>query len=483
MKKIIITLLTAMAISGCVKKDEYLNNDTKSATAVPASTLFSYAEKQLSDVLATSAYNVNIFRLTAQQWTETTAISESDYDLKLRNVPDGFWNAIYVNVLRNLYEAEKLTQADATLSATQKSNQLAQINILEVYAYAVLVNTFGNIPYTQAVDYTNTTPKYDDASQIYDSLLSRLDDALSKLNTTAPGFNTADLLFNGVNEIASWKKFGNTVKLKVGITLADVEPAKAKLAVEAAAPNALQSNADNVSFNYLTTTPNTNPLWVDQVQGHLIDYVAGATLVDLLNSLNDPRRPAYYTAIDTNANPQASDVLVYKGGAIGKVNTYNKFSTFSNTIAQPTLPSLLADYSEVEFDLAEAIERGFNVGGTAAQHYTNAITASITYWGGSASDISTYLANPKVAYATATGSYKLKIGTQKYIALYNRGYEAWTEVRRLGLVLPLPPNQTSYLNRFTYPITEQNVNEANYSQAAAAIGGDNIATKLFWDKN
>lgn len=483
MKKILITLLSTIVLSSCVKKNEYLNNDTKSATVVPASSLFSYAEKQLADVLSTSAYNVNIFRLTAQQWTQTTAISESDYDLKLRNVPDGFWNAIYINVLRNLYEANKLTLADATLSAAQKNNRLAQINILEVYAYSVLVNTFGNIPYTQAIDYTNTTPKYDDASQIYDDLLIRLDDALSKLNIGAAGFNNADLLFNGVNEITSWQKFGNTVKLKLGITLVDVEPAKAKTAVEAAAANALQSNADNVSFKYQTTTPNTNPLWVDQVQGHLIDYVAGATLVDLLNSLNDPRRPAYYTAIDTNANPQAGDVLVYKGGVIGKVNTYNKYSTFSSTIAAPDLPSVLADYSEVEFDLAEAVERGFNVSGTAEQHYNNAVRASIVFWGGSDADASNYLLNPKVAYATATGAYKLKIGNQKYIALYNRGYEAWTEIRRLGLVLPLPPNQTSYLNRFTYPITEQNVNQTNYSQAATAIGGDNIATKLFWDKN
>ena len=202
-----------------------------------------------------------------------------------------------------------------------------------------------------------------------------------------------------------------------------------------------------------------------------------------MNNLGDPRRPAYYTAIDTNANPQAGDVLVYKGGVIGKVNTYNKYSTFSNTIAAPDLPSVLADYSEVEFDLAEAVERGYNVSGSAQQHYNNAISASILFWGGSSTDVSNYLLNPKVAYTTAAGSYKLKIGNQKYIALYNRGYEAWTEIRRLGLVLPLPPNQTSYLNRFTYPITEQNVNQANYSQAAAAIGGDNIATKLFWDKN
>jgi hypothetical protein len=475
MKKIYSSLLLVAVIlqTSCIKKKEYLNTDTKSASTVPATALFSYSEKQLSDVLATSNWGIDIFRLIAQQWSETTAYAESDYDLKLRNVPDAFWAVLYRDVLRNLYEANKLVTADATLSIAQKNNQLAQIAILEVYTYTILVNTYGNVPYTQAEDYNNTTPAYDDAATIYASLVTKLDGALTNLNTTATGMGTADIYFNGVDEINAWKKFGNSLKLKIGITLADVSPAEAKTLIEAAAPNVLQSNADNVKLKYLTTTPNTNPVWVDQVQGKMTSYVAAKTLVDLMNGLSDPRLPSYYTTVNG----------AYIGGNIGTLNTYNQLSTFSSKIAAPDLESLLLDDAEVEFDLAEAVERGYSVGGTAAGHYENAVRASISYWGGSTTDADAYLANPKVAYVTAAGTYKQKIGNQKYIALYNRGYDAWTEVRRLGLVLPLPPNQTSYMNRFTYPITEQNVNGNNYNQASAAIGGDNIATKLFWDKN
>jgi hypothetical protein len=485
MKKLYSTILLLAFIlqSSCIKKNEYLNTDTKSAATAPATSLFAYSEKHLSDVLATSSWGTNVFRLIAQQWSETTAFAESDYDLKLRNVPDSFWAVMYRDVLRNLYEANKLVTADATLSVAQKNNQLAQITILEVYTYTILVNTYGNVPYTQAEDYNNTTPVYDDAATIYASLITRLNGALAALNTSAAGMGTSDLIFNGINEIDAWKKFGNSLKLKIGITLADVDPATAKTLVEAAAPNVLQSNADNVAFKYLTTTPNTNPIWTDQVQGKMTSYVAAKTLVDQLNSLADPRRPAYFTAIDTNTVVKPGDVLVYKGGNIGTLNSYNQLSTFSSRIAAPDLESLLLDYSEVEFDLAEAAARGYQVGGTPNEHYENAVRASITYWGGSTDEANIYLNNPKVAYTTATGTYKQKIGDQKYIALYNRGYDAWTEIRRLGLVLPLPPNQASYMNRFTYPITEQNVNGKNYSQAAAAIGGDAIATKLFWDKN
>ncbi|MGY0040065.1 SusD/RagB family nutrient-binding outer membrane lipoprotein [Pedobacter sp. NJ-S-72] len=155
--------------------------------------------------------------------------------------------------------------------------------------------------------------------------------------------------------------------------------------------------------------------------------------------------------------------------------------------------ALLLDYPETEFALAEAVERGFNVGGTAADHYNKAVTASILYWTGTADEATTYLARPDVAYATANGNYKEKIGTQKWIALYNRGFESWTEWRRLDFPKLAPPTaatapagQTVPAGltiplRLIYPIGEQTLNGANYSAAAAAMGGDAVTSRMFWD--
>ena len=154
-------------------------------------------------------------------------------------------------------------------------------------------------------------------------------------------------------------------------------------------------------------------------------------------------------------------------------------------LSDPTFPSDLLDYSEVEFYLAEAAERGFTVPGTAEDHYNNAITASIEYWTGSAGGATAYLAQPAVAYTTATGTWQQKIGTQAYLAFYNRGFDAWTEQRRLDFpVLPVPNNAVSdFPVRLAYPTKEQNVNEPNWTAASAAIGGDKVTTKLFFDKN
>ena len=152
---------------------------------------------------------------------------------------------------------------------------------------------------------------------------------------------------------------------------------------------------------------------------------------------------------------------------------------------EPTAPFVIMDYAQVEFALAEAAARNINVGGTAGEHYNDAITASILSWGGTPTAASTYLNQAGVKYAPSGANDFKQIATQQYIALYNRGFDAWNSIRRLDYpVLPAPVNALSaFPVRFTYPVLEQNVNTSNYDQAATAIGGDAVTTKLFWDKN
>ena len=151
------------------------------------------------------------------------------------------------------------------------------------------------------------------------------------------------------------------------------------------------------------------------------------------------------------------------------------------------------NYAEVEFFLAEAVERGFIATGSAESHYNAGITASMTYWGASATDAAAYLANPKVAYGSVAGTWQQKIGFQKWIALYMQGIEAWAEWRRLDFgVLQLPvagalptaridPNKLP--TRLTYPLDEVTLNGTNTAAAVAAQGPDRLDTKLWWDVN
>ncbi|THU40872.1 SusD/RagB family nutrient-binding outer membrane lipoprotein [Niastella caeni] len=474
MRKLVYIALPVILLAACTKDISRFNNETKKPAAVPGATLFSNAIKNISDGLANASVNINVFRFTVKHWAMAVYQDEAQYDFTTRAIPQAWWTRMYRDVLNDLKEASRVITADAALDAGVKQNQLAMIDIMQVYAYNILVNTFGNIPYKDALDPNNLFPAYDDAKTVYTDLLKRLADDISKLNASSGGFaSTDDLIYAG--NVAKWIKFANTLQLKMGIVLADADNAAAKAAIEAADSKAISAAADNAQLKYLTASPNTNPLYTDIVLGGRSDYLAAKDLMDPLISLNDPRKSLYF---GTN---NAGD---YAGGIVGKVNTFADFSKPSSRVIAPDAANLLADYVEAEFIRAEAKERGYNVAGTAEEHYNNAITASIVYWGGTATDAATYLAQSDVAYATATGNYKQKIGFQKWIALYNRPFDGWVELRRLDYpVLTLALNAVSgFPNRFPYPGNEQQLNGTNYTAAAAIMGNDKVETKLFWDK-
>ncbi len=482
MKKILLTILIPMLVLTACKKDlTSINVDPKAPPTVPSGTLFTNAQHELINTLTSSNVNLNIFRLVDQYWQEVTYTDESNYDLNQRSIPQNMWNSLYRDVLQDLERSKDLVPADlypplspAELAKLQ-ANKVAMADILQVYTYYYLVIAYGNIPYTEALNIEATTaPKYDDQKEVYYKLLDRLDADIAALDNSQEGIGAADIIYGG--DVDSWILFANSFKLKMGLTIADFDDAKAKSVVESAvAAGVFSSNADNAVFNYLSAPPNTNPIWVDLVQSGRKDFVAAKTIIDVMMPLNDPRMSLYFTTDFAGG---------YSGGTPGASSNYTTFSKPANQIIAPEFPALFLSYSEIEFDLAEAVERGYSVGGTALMHYNNAITASIMYWGGTSTEATVYIAQPSVNYLTVTGTYKEKIGMQKWIALYNRGWDAWNEIRRLDYPqIIAPPSALSVFPvRYTYPINEQNLNKANYDAAASAIGGDQVGTKLFWDK-
>ncbi len=482
MKKIAIFFALAVLATACKKDLTSVNVDPKNPLNVPSKTLFTNAQRTMSNTLSSSNVNLNIFRLVVQHWQETTYTDESNYDIVTRQIPDNVWDGLYRDVLRDLQEVKRLAPTDVTDAGILK-NDTTIVDIMQVYTWYYLVTTFGNVPYTEALDINNAFPKYDDQKTIYNDLVVRLDADIAALNADTESFGPADIVYNG--DVAKWKKFANSFKLKMGLTIADFDAAKAKTMVEEAVTSGVfTSNADNALFRYLSSPPNTNPVWVDLVQSGRQDFVASSTLTDKLNTVNDPRRDNFFTLNGSGAG--------YSGGDPGASSNYATFSkpagpllvsSSAGRVTNPDFPGDLLDYAEVEFLMAEAAERGYTTNATAATHYNNAITASILFWDGTEAEAAAYLAQPSVAYATAAGTYKQKIGEQKWLALYNRGWDAWIEWRRLDYpqLTPAVDAVSAIPLRFTYPINEQNINTANNNTASTGIGGDAVDTKLFWD--
>jgi hypothetical protein len=471
MKNLTIILLILLCC-GCSKDLESLNKDTKNATSASSESFVNAAIKNLGDVMFSITYQPSgtyqISRIWAQQ------ISSVTYNEGATFFTNFTWNSVYMSVLKNLDEGSKIAAATTPVGASGpaiQKNQLAVIEILNVYTYSTLVEAFGNIPYTEALDFNNVSAKYDDAQTVYADLIRRLNTAINNLDPTVTGYSS-DLIYNG--NITRWKKFGNSLKLKMGMRIIDKDAVLGAATVIAAAPGVITANADNAVLKYLSSPPNTNPLWTSLAVGNRKDYVGGKPFVDLMNTLNDPRRPIFFKPVNG----------AYIGSPSGAVVTYELFSPFGAAFFEPTLPGIFLDYSTVEFLLAEAAERAL-IGSpaTAESHYNAAIRASFDYYG-VGSGATAYLAQPGVAYTTATGTWKQKIGTQKWLALFNQGFEAWTEYRRLDYpVLSAPPGSfiPTVAVRLTYPIVEQTINSASYKSAVAAMGGDLMTIKLFWD--
>lgn len=484
MKKVLFILLAFLAVSCSKQKLADLNHDPNNPTSVPGYMVFSYAEKSLSDQVASVNVNVNDFKLWAQYWTETTYTDESNYDIFTRNVPQRAWGTYYRSILMNLKTADSIIGQQAASTTEAKAvqkNQRAIIDLVAVYTWDRMVTMWGNIPYSEALNFNNSNPVYDDALTIQKSLISRATADLAALDDNYGSFTDGDLIYGG--DVSMWKMFANGLLVKMAIQIANVsgESSLVTSTINSAAAGTFNSADDNAIFQYLSTSPNTNPLYEDFVLSGRSDYVAANTIVDKMLSLNDPRMSAYFTMVDTSAD--ASGKMAYVGGGYGHSNAYPSFSHAAPSIvADPTFGNPLMTFSEIQFYLAEAAARGLT-NDDAKTHYDAAVAASILFWGGSANDVVTYLGQTAVAYDQA--NWQEQIATQEWISFYVRGYEGWTTWRRLGYpAMNMPPSPATsnegFPYRYTYPNNEQTLNHDSYTKAAAAIGGDLLSTKLYW---
>ncbi|NOZ48059.1 MAG: SusD/RagB family nutrient-binding outer membrane lipoprotein [Chlorobi bacterium] len=486
MRKIYLFFLILLGFSiSCTKNFEEYNTDKKSPTVVDGEFLVSNAQKELVDQISSTNVNLNIWKLVSQYWTETTYTDEANYDIVNRTIPDNIFSVYYRQVLKPLDEAKKIISDKETdqfvFTEASKTNELMIIKLIEVYCYHNLVNMFGDVPYTDAINIDIISPKYDDAATIYADLLTQIDNAVAAFTVGAPNYiGSADLFYGG--DVSAWIKFAQSLKLKIAINLADVNPTVAQTNVEAAvAAGVFTSAADNALMQYEGSSPNTNTLYEDLVLSGRSDFVAANTIVDLMDGLNDPRMDYYFTyKIDTSGNGD----MAYLGGNYGYSSAYPSYSHINDAIQAPDFPGILMTYSEIQFYIAEAAERGWSVGQTAQAAYEEAITASFAFWG---APLGTYLTDAGVDYTAAADQAARMdlIGTQAYISFYTRGFVAYTEYRRFDVpqmnVAPSAATGGPVPTRFTYPVNEQTLNADNYASAATAVGGDDMLTLLFWD--
>jgi hypothetical protein len=485
----IIAIAASVLFANCTKDpSETLNVDPKSANSATAAGLFLDGELNLVNTYNTTSIAVAPFRVISQEWTENTYVYEANYNFAAYNAPGGFWNSLYVNTIHNLDLAKQNWPVGWPGTAGQLRNNIIICDLLQIYSYYMLLATYGNIPYSQAEQSNLPFPKFDDAATVYADLFTRVDTCIAGLDVTQTAMGSADQIYQG--STPAWLKFAASLKLKMAMLNYAHDPSTAATKVnEAIGTGVFTSNADNALFTYDPASPtNSNPIWNALFYSGRHDFGPSAFLVDTMVSWNDPRLPFYFTLYKDSA---------YVGGVAGNPgDSYGGYSDFcciagNQLLYSAGLPGDILDYSEIEFYKAEAAALNMITGAnTPALYYDSAITASIESWGGSASSAATYLAEPQVDYATniASQSWQQVIGYQEWIANFNRNWDSWTDIRRLGqpninVVSPPASPASLFPLRLYYPPNETTSNPQNTAAAVGALpGGQDVVTaKLFWE--
>ncbi|HJQ19492.1 MAG TPA: SusD/RagB family nutrient-binding outer membrane lipoprotein [Gemmatimonadaceae bacterium] len=415
---------------------------------------------------------------------------------------DGWWANFYNGPIEDLEQSLRLSEG------RNLPNQVGPELVIRAFDYSTMTGLWGDIPFSQAGkgDSGNFTPVYDSQQSIYDSLLTNLKDANTMMDAsltgaTALGFGDQDPVYAG--DVDQWKKFANSLRARLGLNLSKADPARAQAEVAAAiAAGGFTSNADNAQITWPGDGVNNNP-WCNTEKdgdcgGTRDDARMSVTFIDTLKSLNDPRLTVFALPVqDPTCGPAVDCTPVAAGDYRGMPNGLlagqagnwgPRSSRPGPQIYAPDQPSYFMTYAEFSFIKAEAAMRGWIPGGAAAatQYYNEGITASMEQWGLTAADAAAYIAQPQVALNAASLATALpQIITQKWIALFTQGYEAWSEWRRTGypdLTMAQNAVTTTIPRRVLYPQSEQSFNNSNLQAAITSLGTDALETKMWIDK-
>ncbi len=473
MKKVKLYLFVAVLIvgfmSGCTKNFKEINTNPNAPTTLEPGLL-------IADIVISAQNEINstfdggdMGASWSQQWSKVQYNDEERYQPRTSIIERG-WNRIYEDVISDAHTMEVLAEKE------KNNNTKAVALILQAWGYQYLTDMYGAIPFSQAIKAESGVfkPKYDTQENVYKGIVAMLDSA--NLLLTADGGtinNGSDLIYGG--DWTKWQKFANSLEFRVLMRESSKVDVAAKLQ-EVAGRSLFTSSADEAKLPYLDAYPNANPIYESIVYNVREEYKVNQTMVDFLDGNHDPRLAVY---------AQKNDAGKYRGKPAGIAGVptddwnYKNVSAIGKLYLEPTLPGYFMSYTELEFLMAEAREKGLITTGTAATYYQNGLAASMAFNG-----ISDWTGMTDATLSSDKNTALQQIAEQNWVALYGQGMEAWTEWRRTGYPVLTPAidgYQKTIPTRLYYPPTEASLNAANYAAAVAAQGADNLSTKIWWE--
>lgn len=481
-KKIILAFISsAILFSSCDSGFEDLNKDPNRIDKISQGSLLSpiLYEMACFNYMRADDFTFDIMQNSLSFPSNGTNIAH--YYLT-ENSGNSTWNTSYkwLTAIREMY---------MIAIQNEDPNYQAIALTLNSWIYANLTDCFGDIPMEEAcrAEEGILHPKFNTQKEVYTKLLADLEMANSLFDTKSSLVFTGDLLYNAdteTNGIIKWQKFCNSLRLR---SLLRIYKKDSEMNVFAEIKKMLnnptqypifETNEDAALLSISGVTPLLAP--IARPQDFTTGRAASEFFIDNLVAMNDPRLAIFAGKAKDLDNKD----IGYKGIPSGYDIVNTKFnytpSNLSQELAKAPLQIILMGTSEVKFILAELAFRGI-ISGSAEQYYKDGVTLAITHWGGIVP--SEYFENTDAKY---DGTLE-RIMLQKYYALFFTDFQQWFEYRRTGY--PKLPNNGGLLNegkmpvRYQYPPVVVRMNNANYKIAVQNIGGDDINTKSWWEKD
>lgn len=480
-------------------------------------------------------YNIRSFLTTMQSWVIPTEVNQCQFTDILLGGPYGgyiadansgfnagkfstydpqsnwsevFYRVVYTNQLSNFSEL---------CNVTTDEKAIAVAKVVKVAGIHRVADTYGPIPYTK-VGQVDPVP-LDSEEEVYKAMFRELDEAIEVLTRNRTGMISADAdrLYSG--SLEKWGRLANSLKLRLAMRIVYADPALAQRMAEEAVSSELGVIEDNGgNAMYTGFGKDGNPFYVCffSYKSGKGDHRIAADIASYMNGYADPRRENYFKLSTFEDKSVTNGYIGLRNGIqIPEDKLINAYSLY-NVAASTSLMWINA--SEVAFLRAEGALRGWTMGGDAQTFYEQGIRLSFERCG-MADKAAGYLASTAVpgSYIDPVFGYDYsnessvtipwnpanqgafeenleRIITQKWIANFPLGNEAWADYRRTGyprlfqVAVSNNPDITNLrlgARRLTYPLTEY---EANGATIQAAVdnylgGQDKMSVRLWWDCN
>ncbi len=519
-KKVLFALFAVGAlVSSCETTELELLDDPNNVAPSNANSIFLFNAVQLNFngvIGGLNGRDMNYTRITQQ-------FGEYFFDPAGLN---GTWSTAYAGLFEDV---------NALVSLAQEQNFNAHAGaaqVMQAYTLVMLVDHFGDIPFSQANDVSNPNPSLDNGENVYAAALEILDDAISNLNN-GDSPDIQDDLYFGSNSRDQWIKVANTLKFKMLLQTSDFNQAASITGINAILnQDLIETSGDDFQFNYLSeiTPPNDNrhPSFLANYNNGTGQFMSNSYMLELIDS-NDPRLRYYFYRQRLTDPPAGSlpcidlglDLCFIGDGYFGRDHGDNSFTTnamftqnatwgaypaggsFDDDSAQVTnndqgglgegiRPIMLSSF--VNFMKAEAaLTLGTN--GNARNFLELGIRQSIAKvlpfgdlnnnsdagFEPSTGDIDAFVNTTLAAYDAGSDNQKLDIIlTQYFVALWGNGIEAYNIYRRTGLPSFLQGTQSNipvgqFPRVLQYPTNTVTLN--------SSINQQPVTNQVFWDVN